>query len=329
MGLTNFPGGVTSMGSVLPAGGGVSIPSPRTGRGGRHYWVDGDYGNDGAGDCSEDQPWKTMDRVFDDLIANTALPKSRSVIHVWGNIAEQLTAPAGVFDVTIIGESPATRHPDAHTNGGGRSAAIWKAPSSPVAATPLLILQQQGWQIINMLFAAPSDAPAVRLTRNASSGDDERDASHAKFIGCRFASGAGGIDDTGGCFNVKVQGCVFQALTSYCIQGVGNIGVGQLMWHILGNHFNNFTNGVKIAAHECVVTGNFFTDGGTPNTTFVLNMSNGAGRDNFIVENWFQGTTANFNTPDVVGNATDVWYNHALDTQAAGVNGVYEVGNPA
>ncbi len=120
------------------------------------------------------------------------------------------------------------------------------------------------------------------------------------------------------------------ALTTACILGVGNIGVGQLAWKIRNNHFNNFTNGVKIAAHECIIEGNKFTDGGTPNTTYVLNTSNGAGRDNFIVGNWFQTATANFNTPDIVGNSTDVWAaNGSIDSTAAGVGGSFEWGQPA
>ena len=58
-------------------------------------------------------------------------------------------------------------------------------------------------------------------------------------------------------------------------------------------------------------------------------MNNGGGRDNFIVDNVFQTATANFNTPDVVGTTTDVWWNVSIDAAAAGVDSGHEVGQPA
>lgn len=264
--------------------------------------------------------FETMDEAFD-VIA------SGDTIEFVGNVNEKLITPTGVADVTIRGVGNTPRHADTHPLNGELAASTWKIGS--LSSGALLTVRCPGWKFENFLVAAHASNYAFILERNAIEDDTEIDASHATFERIRFASGAGGISDTGGCFNVTVKDCWFQALTTACILGVGNIGVGQLMWHIKDNHFNNFTNGVKIAAHECVITRNYFTDGGTPNTTFVLNTSNGAGRDNFVVDNWFQGTTANFNTPDIVGNATDVWYNHALDTAAAGTSGVFEVGQPA
>lgn len=269
---------------------------------------------------------KSWGRAFKTMAEAFAVVESGGVISFVGNVQEHLISPVGAQNVTIIGGTTRPRHADTHPGGGELSGGTWKSAGTN---SPLLTLRNSGWRFVNILWAAHASNYAVELQRNAiETAEGEFDASHAEFYGNRFASGGGALNDTGGTFNVVVQGNVFGALTT-CILGVGNIGVGQLQWHIRDNHFNNFTNGVKIAGHECVITGNFFTDGGTPNTTFVLNTSNGGGRDNFVVENWFQGTTANFNSPDVVGNATDVWFNHALDTQAAGVSGVYEVGQPA
>ena len=283
------------------------------------YYVDTNTGNDNNTGKSWASAFLTMTQAFSVL-------GSGDVIYFVGNVTEHMTTPlARAQNVTIIGATTRPRHADTHPGGGELSGATWKDTGT---ATPLITLRNSGWRFENILFAANASSYAVQLERNAvETAAGEFDASHAEFIGCRFASG-GGLNDTGGCFNVVVRNCVFGAC-SPCILGVGNIGVGQLQWHILDNHFNNFTNGIKIAAHECVIKGNFFTDGGTPNTTYVLNTSNGAGRDNFVVGNYFQTATANFNTPDVVGNATDVWYNTALDTAAAGTSGVFEVGQPA
>lgn len=287
------------------------------------WYVDTNTGNDANDGSSWDKAFLTMAAAF------VVLGSGDTIVFA-GNVREQLTTPTGAADVTIIGVGNRPRHADTHPLNGELAAATWKLPASGSTNNPLLIIRNPGWRIENILFAAHASNYALRLERNAVEDATEQDASHLSVIGCRFASGAGGISDTGGCFNVLVQDCHFQALTTACILGVGNIGVGQLAWKILSNHFNNFTNGVKIAAHECIIRDNFFTDGGTPNTTFVLNTNNGGGRDNLIAGNFFQTATANFNTPDVVGCATDVWaMNASIDSTAAGVGGSFEWGQPA
>lgn len=256
-----------------------------------------------------------------------AVVTSGAIIRVRGKVTEQLSTPVNIFDVSILGAGTRPRHADATPAGGNRSAAQWAAPGAPVAATALLTIRQQGWRLQNILFAGPADAPCVRLFRDAGAGDLERDASHAEFVGCRFASGLHGISDTGGCYGVLVEGCRFLAMTGFAILGVGNIGVGQSAWQIFANAVNGCANGIKIAGFGCDISGNYFDDGGTPNTTVVLNTNNGGGDNNIVVENFFQTLTANFNTPDVVGAATDMWNNSSFDGEA-GMAG-REVGVPA
>jgi hypothetical protein len=287
---------------------------------GKTYYVDTNNGNDNSNGLSWDAAFETMDEAFDTIA-------SGDTICFVGNINECLTTPTGAADVTIIGCGNRPRHADTHPLNGELAAATWKIGS--LGNNPLITLRNPGWRFINILFAAHASNYAIEMDRTADEDETEQDASHMEVIGCRFASGAGGINDTGGTFNVTIRECRFQALTTACILGVGNIGVGQLQWHILNNHFTGFTNGIKIAGHECVIKGNFFTDGGTPNTTYVLNTNNGGGGNNFVVDNYFQTATANFNTPDVVGTATDVWLNHSIDAASAGVSGVYEIGQPA
>jgi hypothetical protein len=279
-------------------------------------------GSDSNDGLSWQKPYLTMQKAFNNV-------ESGGVIYFRGNIREQIDTPAGVFDVTVIGHGNRPRHADAHTANGGYSANTWKAPASPASATPLVRVRQQGWRFVNILFAGPSDEACVKLFRDSGSGDDERDASHAEFTGCRFASGQDGISDTGGCYGVLVQSCRFLAMTGYAILGVGNIGVGQSDWWIRDNQIEGCTNGIKIAGFQCRIQNNFFDDGGTPNSTVVLNVSNGGGDNNFVVDNFFQVATANFNTPDVVGNATDVWFNVSIDSFTAGLESGHEVGQPA
>jgi hypothetical protein len=313
--------GVLGSQALLNVGGNL-IPLGGLEPNGAVYYVDANLGSDSY----DGRSWGT---AFLTMAAAFAVLDSGDTIVFRGKIREQLTAPAQIFDVTIIGAGNRPRHADDTPDGGQEAANTWTTPASPTAATPLLKLQQQGWRVVNVLFAGPSDAACVQLHRTADSGDDEKDASHAEFINCRFASGQDGISDTGGCFNVVVRNCKFGAVTAFCILGVGNIGVGQLEWTIVDNEFLEFTNGIKIAGFRCRVQNNLFTDGGTPNTTVVCNMANGGGAGNFIIYNFFQTATANFNTPDVVGSATDVWWNTSIDATAAGVGTNREVGQPA
>ena len=265
-----------------------------------------------------------MSEAFDHLASGDR-------VYVTGKVREQLITPVNVFDVRIVGIGTRHRHADTDPEGSATATATWTTPASGATTAALCKVLQQGWAFENILFAGPTDHACVWLHRDTGSGDLERDASHASFIGCRFASGYDGITDPSGCYNVLVQGCKFEALTNFCILGQGDVGVGQLEWEIEDNKFLGFTNGIKISGHSCVIKNNIFTDGGTPATTVVLNLAYlAAGTNNFVIGNFFQTTTANFNSPDVVGNATDVWaVNASIDSTSAGVGGNYEWGQPA
>lgn len=285
------------------------------------YYVDTNNGSDSA--TTSGKSWNdaflTMSKALQTITAG-------DTIRFRGNVTEHLTTPLGAPNVTVIGDTTRPRHADTHPLNGELSGATWKSGGTN---SPLLTIRTPGWRIVNILFAAHASNYALKLDRTAIEDATEEDASHLEVLGCRFASGAGGINDAGGCANVALIGNIFEALTTACIIGVGNIGVGQSNWVIENNHFNGFSNGVKIAAFGCRIKGNTFTDGETPNTTYVLNVSNGGGGNNFIIDNYFQTTTANFNAPDVVGNATDVWYNVSINAAAAGVDSGHEIGQPA
>jgi hypothetical protein len=282
------------------------------------WYVDANSGND----VNDGKSWGSALKTLGEAL-NTRCGEGDTVLFR-GNFTEVVDGPVGVPHVTIVGMGNRCQHADTHPATLNLATNSWRATTTN---SPLLTIRSPGWRLENILFAAHASNYAIKLERNAKEDATEEDASHLTISGCRFASGAGGITDVGGTFNVRVENCIFQALTAACILGVGNIGVGQLGWEIINNRFTGFTNGVKIAAHECRIEGNTFTDGGTPGTTFVLNTNNGGGRDNFVVNNFFQTATANFNDPDVVGCATDVWNNTSIDGTADMIG--REVGTPA
>jgi len=280
---------------------------------GIHYYVNGWDGLDTNDGKSWEKPFLTMTKAF-------AVIASGDTIHLAGRITEQLTAPLGVFDVTIKGESPG--HPRQSTNSGAQAgySAYWLYDADDTVA--LLTLREQGWRIENICFQAPAStattAAAILMVRAENA--TYPDPSHVIIKDCYFAGGGNAIIDSGGVGFVTLENNTFYAQTGFSVQNIAGAGIAApLMWVIKGNRFLSMTNGVYSAFSHAVITGNVFTDGGTPNTTVVLNTAAlGGGGNNFVIDNYFQTATANFNTPDVVGNATDVWYNSSIDAAETG-----------
>lgn len=293
---------------------------------GKTYYVDANSGVDTRTGRSWSKALKTMSAAF-------AKIASGDTIEFTGNITEQLTTPVFVSDVTIIGSGNRPHHADSHPPGANTACNSWRAPSSPVATTALIKIIEPGWSLKNILFVPPTDAEAVLLYRDAGADPVEKNASHATIQGCRFAGGLNGIGSSGQPFNVGIYDNVFQDATGFAIYHstiVADAGVANpLQWEIARNKFVGNANHVALEASKFWIYDNFFDDGGTPNTTKVLNLGT-TGGNNFIVRNLFQTATANFNTPDVVGYATDVWMqNYSIDSTATGVGANFEAGQPA
>lgn len=253
---------------------------------GNVWWVDGNLGSAfGAGD-SRDQPYSTLAAVL-------ALAASGDTIYVKGNITENIVAPAGLFNIKIIGVSDPARHADAHTGNNGYFASTWK---SPVATEPLIKLRQQGWTIANMLLDVPGTDAAIEFLRDAASGDSERDSSHARILNCRFASGLTGILITGteNVFNVEVAWCKFNDLTNAII------GDTAWRWHIHDNLFVNNTNHIDSGFTQTVIERNTFGKF----TTKSIDLTGGA--DNVVSDNTLSGTYSNVGGYTASG-ASDEW----------------------
>lgn len=264
MAETNFPGGISAAGvPVFPQSENVF---------GRHWFVDGNRGLDGNRGRDRYTPLKTMAAVM-------AKVGSGDVIHLRGNITENITAPAGVFDVTIMGATGRPRHADTHTGNNGYSAATWKASSQ---TDPLLILRQQGWTLQNILFDCPTSDAAIEFIRDAASGDSERDSSHARILNCRFASGATGIliSGTENIFNVEVGFCTFNDLTD----AIDSPGAYAYRWDIHDCTFSANTNHIDSGFTQSTIRNNVFGKF----TTMAIDLTGGS--DNMVVGNALYGT---------------------------------------
>lgn len=304
---------------VVESGGTINVLAPN----GAIYFVDANVSASGDG-LSWGDAFLTMAEAF-------AVLGSGDTILFRGKIREQLTTPVGVFDVTIRGAGNRPRHADVALAGDGNGAAnTWTIPASGSTDDPLLTILHQGWRLENILFAGHSTDACVRLERTGTPDTaDERDASHAQIIGCRFASGQDGIEIVE-VSNVLIQGNQFHDLTGFAIKGVAGSGIANpLRGRVLDNIFTGCANGFKCTCSQWVISRNFFDDGGTPTTTVVCDTAgDGVGAaNNFVTDNFFQVATANFNSPDIVGTATDVWNNTSIDGTASMIG--REVGQPA
>ena len=273
---TNYTHGVSSSG--VPVLGASIFGNP--------WWVDGNLGSIwGPGD-SRSQPYKGLTAVL-------AKVSPGDTVYAKGNFVENVVAPAGLFNIKIIGVPDPPRHADAHTGNNGYFASTWKASSQ---TEPLIKLRQQGWTIANFLLDAPTSDAAVEFLRDAAAGDAERDSSHARILNCRFASGATGILITGteNVFDVEVAGCTFNDLTD-AIKGDT-----AWRWHIHNNLFMANTNHIDSGFTQSVIERNVFGKF----TTKSIDLRGGA--DNVVTTNALSGTYSELGGYFASG-ASDEW----------------------
>lgn len=263
--------------------------------------------NGGGGDgTSWDQAFGRMADAFAQLSSNDN-------IFLLGQVREELVAPLGVSNVRIIGAGTRPRYGNesSFSNPSMDAASAWRPPVSPTAATPLLILRQQGWVISNILFDCPVDAAAVKLWRAEDAVHP--DPSSASFIGNQFVDGKYGIEDVGGCYNILVANNNFARLTTRAIYCSSTAIALPLQWQILNNTFENLDGGITAAFSNALIQGNMFLNGAD------LHYANGkitttGGVRNFILNNYTYDVAADIDPAHgYTGVATDVWRTFGSD----------------
>lgn len=289
MTITNFPNGVSSFG--VPLGASSKFVASAFGT---TWFVNANstpqsssYAVMAAGSDSNDgkspqSPFLTMDKAFDVI-------SSGDVINFTGKIQEQLVTPVQIFDVWINGVGNSPRDPDSTPSGGQYAAAEWKAPASGgTAAQATLRVIQQGWRFTNFLMRAIDlNAGCLEFVRNAASGNDERDASHASVEGLRFAGAGVGIklgatSFTENLFNISVKNCIFNDLT-YAIRLTNG---GSYRAQIANNVFETNTNHIVGALTQASIRDNIVSSA----TTAAIVLTGGSG--NAVNYNALDGTYA-------------------------------------
>lgn len=244
--------------------------------------------------------------------------RNKDVIILTGVLREQALAPLGVFDVTIIGAANTPRQATASgvPTGGG---AYWTYPSSgATAATALLTLREQGWRIQNICFSPYTSSPCIEAKRAETA--TYPDPSHLSIDGCLFIDGTTGIgyQDSGGCYNVSITNCRFQALTT-AIKGVAGAGIADpLMNYYAYNYFTQNTNDIVIGCSYGRIMWNTFKN----TTTQKVDLT--AGGHEIVQFNSFDDNAADIDPAHgYTGSATGTWGNYTLDQAAL------QVGQPA
>lgn len=230
---------------------------------------------------NDGRSWQTAKAT---IAAALALMGEGDRLYISGKFREEVTLSNLLGGVSIIGADD--RLP-AHADSPWPSGASWLPPASPTATTPLLVLRSQGVTLENILFDCPVDAAGVKLERNALSGDNEYDASHANIKNCRFTSGDTGIENAGGASFVVVEGCRFYDLTN-AIKCTSTSVAVPLRWIVRKNYFVKNTNHLISSLTDSVVEENVFTR----HTTEAINAKYNAnqGEYNTFVRNALGGT---------------------------------------
>jgi hypothetical protein len=278
------------------------------------YFVDSYSGSDSGYDGkSWRTPFATVEKAF------TVVDDNDTIV-VTGVIAEQITAPQDVFGVRIIGANGG--RPRHGTDSGAvvpGLAAHWKEEATATNA-PLLTLREQGWEIHNIVMVPESGYSCVKLHRTEQAA--AMDASHAVFSGVRFVSSGQvgyGIEDYGGAFNVRVEGCIFQALEYGIVQtnaSIANFNGNE----IVGNIFWGTKNDISVNGANNLIKGNLFKTAYHASThplTVDLVKTADSSVPNFVLENTFADAAADATTAKGYKEATgDIWRNFVTDTAA-------------
>lgn len=237
---------------------------------------------------------RSADAAFSTMSAALSAAQTNDVIFFKGDVREELVGSNLKFDITIVGTG-GTHHADQPTSAYDPGAAVWRPPASPTATTPLIEVRGRGWTFINILFDCPVDDAAIKLVRNASSGTDEYDSSHARIIGCRFTDGDIGIENSGGASFVRVSGCQFQRLnatsSSAGIKCTSTSVAVPLNWVIEDSEFHNNSSHILSSMSYSSIRDNTF---GRFSQTLAIDIddqpSANQGEYNVIWGNYLSGT---------------------------------------
>lgn len=240
--------------------------------------------------------------------------KDRDLILFGGVLREQAIAPVA-YDVHLLGVANKPRQATSGgvPTGGGAS---WLAPTTPVAATPLLQVIAQGWIIENIQFAPVAASDCIRFRRMETAAIP--DASHGIVRGCYFSTGgaAGHGINVGECAHIQIEDCRFQSLTGAggtAIRRTADGGIAVTDRTIVQDcdFFGNANDIILLLGTNCIVRRNVFHDAVDGARKFIqITGVNGHFYDNHFAGAVGAGITV---ANGFEGVASSVWRNWVTD----------------
>lgn len=271
------------------------------------WYVDTNIGSSGSGK-KWSQAFKTMNEAF------LACSPGDFIFFV-GNVLEQITTPALVFDVSVIGAGKIPRHSDSHPVGSNIAASTWR-PANAATATPCCKVLQQGWHFENFVAVAPTAEAFFEIIRKYPDADNEQDSGWMGIQNLKFWGGRDAIKLVDGPWGLRIFDSIFAYLTGYCIKQTAGDGVSDpWYWQIKRNNFSQCANWMTaVNAHFWEIHDNVIQK----ITTKYCDLS--GGEYNSVLRNAFSVAAADFDPTGLVnGSATDTWSNYLIDGIESGL----------
>lgn len=297
---------------------------------GNVFYVAGSSSDMGASDTndglSSDRPLATPAQAMTNIAALNTRYRQNGIIFVTGDLRGAATIPADTYGWKIIGAQGGAEG-GRHTTDSGTvlpgNGCAWREAATADDA-PLLVLDEQGWELHNFLMIPQSGYAAVQLSSAETAADF--DGSHAVFSDMWFlgpsASAGYGLEDDGGMNNIRVYNCQFRGLEFGWKQT--SVGIRSPQWHRwIGNRFINNKHDITMNALACEFRRNSFRTvyhGTTHPNTLNLAYTSDAGvaaTPNVVIDNEFADAAADVTIAKGYKPATgDVWRNRVSNTAA-------------
>lgn len=262
---------------------------------------------------------RSPNNAFATIAKALSVVDSYDIVILSGVFREQVVAPVGPYDITIVGASNDPRQATSSgvATGGGAS---WLAPASPAATTPLIRVISQGWRFVNLQMAPVAASACITFDRRETAAIP--DSSHGAVENCYFTTGGASafaieIIETK---RNRIENNVFEAQTGAsgtAIKGTAGLGIATSSHNtIRNNRFVQNINDINCQMNFSLIEKNVFFSTNPIEAGIRIKLDGGTGR-NRVLLNQFSDIAADVVIAKGYTPATgDVWNNYVAGTAA-------------
>lgn len=292
---------------------------------GRIWYVTGEQPTSVAGlavnphQGSNSNSGRAPNNAFATIAKALAVVDSYDIVILSGIFREQVVAPVGPYDITIMGSANDPRQATSSgvATGGGSS---WLAPASPAATTPLIRVISQGWRFLNLQMAPVAASACITFDRRETAAIP--DSSHGSVEGCYFSTGGAsgfGVEIIE-CKKIRIEGCTFEALTGASGTGIKSTAGGGIAnashMTVRNCKFVQNINDINTVMDFGLIEKNVFFSTNPIEAGIRIKLSGGNGR-NRVLMNQFSDVAADVTiAKGYTPGTSDVWNNYVAGTAA-------------